>query len=158
MECNLAAEKYTLELLTSLIGKCSFTTSNMHNGTASGTATILNMLINVLGFRGKSQVEFLTSAERGTLVNSYLHECLRKFHAKDICISTCEKNLDFTATAVRNSNLTNMNLRQSKVSKSAVFESCVRCGWSGKTGHMRLTQRLKTREDTKPDPKKFITN
>jgi hypothetical protein len=122
MECNWAAEKYTLELLTSLIGKCSFTPRNMHNGTESGIATILNMPINVLGFRGKSQVEVLTSAARGTLVNSYLHECLRKFHAKDICISSCEKSLAFTATAVRKSNLTNLNLRQRKVSKSAVFK------------------------------------
>ena len=88
MECNCAAEKYTLELLTSLIGKCIFTPGNMHNGTESGKATILNMQINVLGFRGKSQVEILTSAERGTLVNSYLHECLRKFNAKDICNSS----------------------------------------------------------------------
>ena len=62
----------------------------MHNGTEGGSATILNMAINVLGFRGKSQVEVLTLAERGTLVNPYLHECLGKFHAKDIRISSCE--------------------------------------------------------------------
>ena len=66
MDCNWAAEKYTLELLTSLIGKCSFTPGNMHNGNEIGIATILNMPINVLEFRGKSQVEILTSAERGT--------------------------------------------------------------------------------------------
>jgi len=101
MECNGAAEKYTLELLASLIGKCRFTPGNMHNGTESGIATILNMPINVLGFRGKSQVAVLTSAERGTLVNSYLHECLRKLHAKGMCISSCEKGLAFTATAVK---------------------------------------------------------
>jgi hypothetical protein len=101
MECNGAAEKYTLELLASLIGKCSFTPGNMHNVTESGNATILNMPINVLGFRGKSHVEVLTSAERSTLVNSYLHDCLRKVHAKDICIFSCEKGLAFTATSVR---------------------------------------------------------
>jgi hypothetical protein len=113
----------------------------MHNGTESGIATILNMPINVLGFRGKSQVEVLTSVERVTLVNSNLHECLRKFHAKDICISSCEKSLAFKATAVIKSNITtNLNLRHRKVSKSAVFESCVKCGWSSKTGHMPLTQ------------------
>jgi hypothetical protein len=84
-------------------------------------ATILNMPINVLGFRGKSQVEVLSSAERGTLVNSNLHECLRIFHAKDICITSCEKSLDFMVTAVRKSNLTNMNLGHCKLSKSAVF-------------------------------------
>jgi hypothetical protein len=116
------------------------------------------MPINVLGFRGKNQVEILTSVEKCTLVNSYLHECLRKFRAKDIRISLCEKSLAFTATVVRKSNLTNLNFRQLNTSKSAVFESCVKCGLSGKTGHKRLTQQLKTREDIKPNIKKFITN
>lgn len=103
IDCKRAVKKYTLELLTYLIGKCSFTPGNMHNGTESGIATTLNMPINVLGFRGKSQVEVFTWVERGTLVNSYLHERLRKFHAKDVSISSCEKSLAFTATAVRKS-------------------------------------------------------
>jgi len=130
----------------------------MHNGTESGIATILNMPINVLGFRGKSQVEIFTSVERGTLVNSNLHECLRKFLAKDICISSCEKSLTFTTTTVIKSKFTNLNLRHRKVSKSAVFESCVKCGWSCKTGHMRLTQELKTMADIKLNTKEFIAN
>jgi hypothetical protein len=59
---------------------------------------------------------------------------------------------------VREWNLTNLNLKQCKVSKSAVFESCEKCDWSGITGDMRLTQQLQTREDIKPNINKFITN
>jgi hypothetical protein len=47
--------------------------------------------------------------------------------------------------AVRISNLTNLNLLHRNISKAIAFESCVKCGWSGITGQMRLAQDLKKR-------------
>lgn len=70
MECNRATEKQHFDLLTSLIGKCIFTPGNIYNGTQTGISTVHNTPIKVFGFRGKSQVEGLSSAEMGTLVTS----------------------------------------------------------------------------------------